>query len=441
MRSVFFVSLGCDKNLVDSEYMLGALADKGYVITDDESGADVIVVNTCSFILDARDESVETILEMTKYKDSGSCKALIVAGCLAQSYGSDILDELPQVDAVIGTNSFARLPEVVERIYAGERFVVKDELKGFPKTSGRRLITTGGHSEYLKIAEGCDKHCTYCAIPQFRGGYRSVPMQQLIDEAKDLVSQGVVELNLVAQETTLYGVDIYGKKMLHELINELCKIDELHWIRILYCYPEEIYPELIDTIASQTKVCKYLDMPIQHCNDEILRLMGRRTNKAELECIIEKLRDKIPDIALRTTLIAGFPSETEAQHEELKSFVRDMRFDRLGAFAYSKEDGTPAASMAGQIDDDVKQKRVENLMLAQQEVSLERNKSLIGKELEVFVEGYIPDDNVYIGRTYADAPKIDGYMFFSSEERLNSGDFAMCRITDCSEYDLYGEII
>ncbi len=441
MRSVFFVSLGCDKNLVDSEYMLGMLAEKGYVITDDEANADVIVVNTCSFILDARDESVENILEMTKYKDSGSCHALIVAGCLAQSYGSDILDELPQVDAVIGTNSFSEFPKIIDRIYNGERFVVKDELKGFPKMSGRRLITTGGHSEYLKIAEGCDKHCSYCAIPQFRGGYRSVPMEQLIDEAKYLASQGVVELNLVAQETTLYGTDLYGRKVLHELINELCKIEELRGIRILYCYPEEIYDELIDTIAAQPKVYKYLDMPIQHCSDEILRLMGRKTCKAELVEIVNRLRERIPGVALRTTLISGFPSESEEQHEELKEFIKDMRFDRLGAFAYSREDGTPAASMPGQVDDEVKQERVEELMLIQQEISHERNKSFIGKELEVFVEGFIPDDDVYIGRTYADAPKIDGYMFFSSDEHHESGDFVQCRVTDCSEYDLYGEII
>ena len=441
MRKVLFVSLGCDKNLVDSEYMLGSLAGKGYEITDDETAADVIVINTCSFIHDARDESVQNILDMIRYKEKGPCRALIVTGCLAESYGRDILDELPQVDAVVGTNSFDELADVIDKAYSGERTVVKKELKGFPKTCGKRLITTGGHYEYLKIAEGCSKRCSYCAIPQFRGNYRSVPMEQLLEEAAYLAAQGVVELNLVAQETTMYGVDIYGKKMLHVLLEKLCKIEGLHWIRVLYCYPEEIYPELIAVMRSQRAICNYIDMPVQHCSNDILKAMNRRTDKQELMNIVGALRSAIPDIAIRTTLISGFPSETKEQHAELLEFVKEMKFDRLGAFAYSREDGTAAAQMPSQISEDVKVARVEDIMLMQQEISAQRNKSFIGKELEVFVEGYMPDDDVYIGRTYADAPNIDGYVFFESAKRLESGTFVRCLIKDFSEYDLYGELL
>lgn len=441
MRKVLFISLGCDKNLVDSEHMLGSLARGGYEMTDDEADADVVIINTCSFIHDARDESVSNILDMARLKDEGSLKALIVTGCLAESYGQDILDELDEVDAVIGTNSFDELPSGIDRVYAGERFVVKKSLDGFPKTSGGRVVTTGGHFEYLKIAEGCDKRCSYCAIPKFRGSYRSVPMEQLLDEAGTLADEGVVELCLVAQETTLYGVDIYGEKMLHVLLNELCKIDGLHWIRILYCYPEEIYPELIETIKNQPKICNYLDIPIQHCSNDILRRMRRRTTKAELIQMIKNLRREIPDIALRTTLICGFPGESMAQHEELLDFIREMKFDRLGAFAYSREDDTPAAAMPDQIDEDEKRRRVEAVMLLQQEISEKRNESLKGAVMEVFVEGYIPDDGVYIGRSYADAHDIDGYVFFESDKSLDSGAFVNVKITGYSQYDLIGVLI
>ncbi len=378
---------------------------------------------------------------MLRYKEEGSCRALIVAGCLAQSYGKDILDELPQVDAVIGTNSLEALKEAIDKAYAGKRSVVRNRLKGFPKLSGKRLVTTGGHFEYLMIAEGCDICCSYCAIPQFRGSYRSVPMEQLLDEARELVKGGVSELNLVAQETTLYGVDLFEKKSLHILLNALCEIEGLRWIRLLYCYPEEIYPELIQTIKNQPKICNYLDIPIQHCNDEILGLMRRRTNKKELIDMISRLRESMPDIALRTSLISGFPSESEEQHRELLEFVREVGFDRLGVFAYSKEDGTPAAAMEYLFEEEIKQRRVEEIMLAQQEISAMRNESFIGRELEVFVEGYIPDEGIYIGRTYADAHNIDGYIFFESDKQLESGVFVNCRVTDFSEYDLYGELI
>ncbi len=441
MDKILFVSLGCDKNLVDTEYMIGALAKEGYSVTNEEAEADVIVVNTCSFIRDARDESVETILEMTERKKEGSCKTLIIAGCLAERYGDEILTELPEVDAVIGTNSYGQLPEILRRIAAGERLVAKEPLTGFPKTEGGRILTTGGHFSYLKIAEGCDRRCTYCAIPALRGGYRSVPMEKLIREAETLAEAGVKELNLVAQETTRYGVDLYGEKRLHVLLEKLCAIEGLHWIRILYCYPEEIYPELIETMKNQPKICRYLDLPIQHCSDEILRRMGRRTDKKSLTRIIETLREAMPDIVLRTTLITGFPGETDAQHAELLDFVEETAFDRLGVFCYSREEGTPAAEMPDQVDEETKERRREEIMLLQQEISLEKNQERIGQELEVFVEGYLPEDGVYAGRTYADAPNIDGYLFLTTDRTLSSGMFVRCIVTEASEYDLAGECI
>ncbi len=441
MKKVFFTSLGCDKNLVDSEYMLGSLVNAGYEIVQSEEEAEVIVVNTCSFICDARDESVETLLEMIRYKDSGNCKALIVCGCLAQAYGEDILEELPQVDAVIGTSGYDELIATLERIGIGERTVVKKELGRIPNVSGKRVSVTGGHYEYLKIAEGCKKNCSYCSIPKLRGPYRSVPMEKLLDEAGYLADRGVSELILVAQETTLYGVDIYGKKSLHILLASLCGIEALKRIRIMYCYPEEIYPELIDIIANEPKICNYIDMPIQHCNNDILKAMGRRTDKGALLKMIAALRESIPGVVLRTTLISGFPNETEEQHEELKRFVEEVRFDRLGVFAYSKEEGTYAATLPGQVSEEVKARRAEELMLIQQRISLEKNEKKIGSVMEVFVEGYMPEDEVYVGRTYADAPDVDGYIFFSSDDNPNSGDFVNCLVTGASEYDLIGETI
>lgn len=441
MKKVLFISLGCDKNLVDTEYMIGALARHGYTVTDDETQADVIVVNTCSFVHDAQDESVSNILEMTKNKDAGTCRALIITGCMAQSYGEEILEELPQVDAVVGTSAYDDLPQILDRVMKGERLVVKKPLDAHPEKHGVRIPTTGGHFEYLKIAEGCGKNCSYCVIPKLRGPYRSVPMEDLLEEAKALADGGVVELELVAQETTLYGTDLYGKKCLHELLEKLCRIEGLRWIRILYCYPEEIYPELIETIRKEPKICHYLDIPIQHCSDEILRNMYRRTRKEELTGMIARLREAIPDIVLRTTLITGFPGETQEQHEEMLDFVREMRFERLGVFTYSREDGTPAAQMDGQIPEEEKERRKEELMLLQQEISREKNIERIGQELEVFVEGYMPEDDVYVGRSYGDAPNIDGFVFFHSEEKLQSGEFAKCRIREASEYDLIGERI
>ena len=438
--NIFFVSLGCDKNLVDSEEMLGALTSGGYRITDDESKADVIIINTCCFIHDAKEESIQTILEMASYKEQGSCKALIVTGCLAQRYKEEITQEIPEVDAVLGTNSQDSLLEAVSKALEGKVTHIFTPLEGIPELPGKRMMTTGGYYEYLKIAEGCDKHCTYCIIPSIRGSYRSVPMEKLISQAEELAEQGVKELILVAQETTLYGKDLYGEKSLHLLLKKLCQIPGIQWIRILYCYPEEIYPELIDTIRTEKKICHYLDLPIQHASDRILKKMGRRTTKQQLKDIVGELRKNIPDIMLRTTLITGFPGETAEDHEELMEFVNEMEFERLGVFTYSPEENTPAALMDDQIEEEVKENRKEELMELQQEISLDNGEKLIGKTLTVMVEGKVADENAYVGRTYGDAPGIDGYIFINTGELLMSGDFVRVIVTGALEYDLIGEI-
>ena len=438
--NIFFVSLGCDKNLVDSEEMLGALTSGGYRITDDESKADVIIVNTCCFIHDAKEESIQAILEMASYKEQGNCKALIVTGCLAQRYKEEITQEIPEVDAVLGTNSQDSILEAVSKALEGKVTHIFTPLEGIPDLPGKRMMTTGGYYEYLKIAEGCDKHCTYCIIPSIRGSYRSVPMEKLISQAEELAEQGVKELILVAQETTLYGKDLYGEKSLHLLLKKLCQIPGIHWIRILYCYPEEIYPELIDTIRTEKKICHYLDLPIQHASDRILKKMGRRTTKQQLKDIVGELRRNIPDIMLRTTLITGFPGETAEDHEELMEFVNEMEFERLGVFTYSPEENTPAALMENQIEEEVKENRKEELMELQQEISLDNGEKLIGKTLTVMVEGKVADENAYVGRTYGDAPGIDGYIFINTGELLMSGDFVRVKVTGALEYDLIGEI-
>ena len=438
--NILFISLGCDKNLVDSEQMLGLLTQKGFTLTDDETQADVIVINTCCFIHDAKEESIQNILEMAEYRKSGRCKALIVTGCLAQRYKQEIIDEIEEVDAVIGTTAHDEIFEVIEKTLAGQKELDIQDVDRLVEIDAKRVVTTGGHYAHLKIAEGCDKHCTYCIIPKIRGSYRSVPVERLLKEAQDLADQGVKELSLVAQETTLYGVDLYGKKSLHILLKKLCEIKGIRWIRVLYCYPEEIYDELIETIRDEKKICHYLDLPIQHASDRILKRMGRRTSRAQLEEIIEKLRREIPDIALRTTLITGFPGETQEDHEELMAFVDEMEFDRLGVFTYSQEEDTPAASMEDQIDEEVKKDRQEELMELQQEVSLDKNEEKIGRTMLAMVEGYLSDENVYVARTYADAPGIDGYLFIDTAETLMSGDFAKVKITGALEYDLTGEL-
>ncbi|MBS6765443.1 MAG: 30S ribosomal protein S12 methylthiotransferase RimO [Clostridium sp.] len=438
---ILFISLGCDKNLVDTEVMLGLLASRGYQMTDDESEADIIVINTCCFIHDAKEESIQNILEMAEYKKDGSLKALVVTGCLAERYRQEILDEIPEVDAVLGTTSYDKILEAVDGALKGKHSVTMSDINGIPDVEAKRLVTTGGHFAYLKIAEGCDKHCTYCIIPKIRGNFRSVPMEKLITEAQYLADQGVKELILVAQETTLYGIDIYGEKSLHLLLKELCRIQGIRWIRILYCYPEEITDELIQVMKEEEKICHYLDLPIQHANDDILKRMGRRTSKQELTDMIQKLRREIPDICLRTTLITGFPGETAEQHEELMEFVDAMEFDRLGVFTYSPEEDTPAALMPDQIDEEVKAERQADLMELQQEIAFDNAESMIGREVLVMIEGKVSDVNAYVGRTYRDAPNVDGLIFVNTEEELMSGDFAKVSVSGAVEYDLIGGLV
>ncbi len=439
--NILFISLGCDKNLVDSEVMLGLLDAKGYKIVDDENEADIIVVNTCCFIHDAKEESIQTILEMAEYKKDGRLKALIVTGCLAQRYQQEILDEIPEVDAVLGTTSYDKIVETVEEALEGNGHVQLSDIDALPLVNTKRLVTTGGHFAYLKIAEGCDKHCTYCIIPKLRGNYRSVPMERLVKEAEELAEQGVKELILVAQETTVYGKDIYGEKSLHKLLKELCKVGGIQWIRLLYCYPEEIDDALIQVMKEEKKICHYLDLPIQHASDEVLRRMGRRTSKEQLVDIIGKLRSEIPDITLRTTLITGFPGETEEQHEELMEFVDEMEFDRLGVFTYSPEEDTPAAEMPDQISEEVKKDRQAEIMELQQDIAFEQAENMVGREMLVMIEGKVADENAYVGRTYKDAPNVDGFIFINTEEELMSGDFAKVKVTGALEYDLIGELL
>ena len=437
---IMFISLGCDKNLVDSEKMLGMLADKGFEFTDDESEAEVAVVNTCTFIHDAKEESINTLIEMGQYKTEGKLKALIATGCLAQRYHEEIREEIPEVDAILGTTAIEHIVEAVEEVLAGEKSEHMEDIQYLAATKGRRVVTTGGHFAYLKIAEGCDKFCTYCIIPKVRGRFRSVPMEDLLTEAKSLAAQGVKELILVAQETTLYGKDLYGKKCLAELLHKLCEIEDLYWIRILYCYPEEIDDELIAAIRDEEKVVPYLDLPIQHASDTILKRMGRRTSNEDLRRIIGKLRAEIPNIALRTSLITGFPGETEEDHEELYRFVNEMEFDRLGVFTYSREENTPAAVMPNQIDEEVKEARRDEIMELQQAIAFEKAEDMIGQVLWCMIEGKVADEDVYVGRTYKDAPNVDGYIFVQTPATLMTGDFVKVQVTDSNEYDLIGEI-
>lgn len=439
--NIFFVSLGCDKNLVDSEMMITSLRKNGFVLTDDIEDADVIVVNTCCFIGDAKEESINTLIEMGGYKE-GRCKLLVAAGCLAQRYHNEIKEDIPEVDLIVGTMGYEDLSEKINEALGGKG--VLESLKDIdylPTPLTDRDSMSGGYYAYLKIAEGCDKCCTYCVIPKVRGHYRSVPMDNLIAQAKHLVANGAKELILVAQETTLYGKDIYGEKSLPKLLEELSKIDELKWIRILYCYPEEITDELISAIKNLPKVCHYLDMPIQHGSDDVLRRMGRWTNREQIEKTVAKLREEIPDIALRTTLITGFPGETEDDFEQVKEFVKKMEFDRLGVFTYSREVDTPAAEMDGQIDEEVKEARRDEIMQIQQDIAFDKSNSRVGEIYEVMIEGRLPDEGVYIARTYMDAPDVDGYVFIQSDYNLDSGDFVKVEVTRSDEYDLIAEII
>lgn len=458
MKNVLFVSLGCDKNLVDSEKMLGLLNEAGYRVAQEESEADAIVVNTCCFIHDAKEESVETILEMAEWKKKGRLKALIVTGCMAQRYQDEIQQEIPEVDAVIGTTGYTEIVPILDEILAEaeasqeEAAVEEPKEKSFvnccpsidllpASLADKRVVTTGGYTAYLKIAEGCNKRCTYCIIPYIRGHYRSFPMEDLLEEARRLAEGGVKELILIAQETTVYGMDCYGRKALPELLTKLCEIEGIEWIRILYCYPEEITDELIAVMKKEKKICHYLDIPIQHSEDTILKRMGRRTNRAELVSLVEKLRKEIPDIVLRTTLITGFPGETEEEFKNMVDFVDSMEFDRLGVFPYSAEEGTKAAEMDGQITEEVKESRRDEIMALQQEISADKAASRIDDEMSVLIEGYLYEDDIYIGRTYMDAPKVDGNVFVRAEEELISGDIVPVRITGANEYDLMGDVI
>lgn len=436
---IFFVSLGCDKNLVDSEMMIGMLAKSGHTITDDEKEADVVVVNTCCFILDAKQESIDTILQMAELKKNASLKVLIVTGCLGERYREEIQAEIPQVDAILGTNSFDLIVQTIDEVMEGKKQNHFTDIQDTPVFGKERMVTTGGHYAYLKIAEGCDKHCTYCIIPKIRGDFRSVPMEVLLKEAQKLAHDGVKELILVAQETTVYGKDLYGKKVLPELLEKLAAIEELQFIRILYCYPEEITDELIAVIKKEPKICHYLDMPIQHAADPILKRMGRRTSHEQLHSIITKLRTEIPDICLRTTLITGFPGETKQDFALLKEFVKEMRFDRLGVFPYSPEEGTPAARMKKQIPTFLKKMRRNEIMRLQQKIAFEKAEEMIGQKLSVMIEGKLPEDGVFIGRTYKDAPNVDGMVFVNSDRELVTGDVVTVGITDFHEYDLIGE--
>lgn len=439
-KKVFFVSLGCDKNLVDSEIMLGMLMERGYVFTDEETEAEAAVVNTCCFIGDAKEESVNTILELAALRKSGSLKALLVTGCLAERYREEIRKEIAEVDAVLGTTAMDRIADTLDQVFAGSAQDQYSALDKMPLTDRKRVLTTGGHFAYLKIAEGCDKHCTYCIIPKVRGPYRSIPMESLLREAETLAGQGVKELILVAQETTVYGVDLYGHKALPELLRKLCQIEGLVWIRLLYCYPEEIDEELICVMKEEEKICHYLDLPIQHASDAVLRRMGRRTNRAELFQTIRRLREAIPDICLRTTLISGFPGETKEDHAMLLSFVEAAAFDRLGVFPYSREEDTAAAKMSGQIPKKVKHARRDEIMALQQEIAFSKAADMEGKTLLVMVEGKVADEDAYVARTYRDAPDVDGFLFFHAERELMTGDFVKVRVTGACEYDLMGEL-
>lgn len=437
---IIFVSLGCDKNLVDTEMMLGMLSEKGYSFTDDEDEADIAVVNTCCFINDAKEESIDSLIALGEKKKDGKLKGLIAAGCLAQRYAEEIRKEIPEVDVIVGTNAFDKIAEAVDAVASKRRSDFMEDIHAEPVFGRKRMITTGGHYAYLKIAEGCDKHCTYCIIPKVRGNYRSVPMEALVAEAAGLAENGVKELILVAQETTLYGMDLYGKKMLPKLLKELCRIPGLYWIRILYCYPEEITEELISAIKEEKKICHYLDIPIQHASDRILKKMGRKTSNEELRNKIGRLREEIPDICLRTTLIAGFPGETKEDHEAAMGFIDEMEFDRLGVFTYSAEENTPAAEFPDQIEEGQKEDWQAELMELQQEIAFDKASLMIGVESYIMIEGKVADENVYVGRTYKDAPNVDGLIFINTEKELMSGDFVKVKVTGSYEYDLIGEI-
>lgn len=441
--NVAFVSLGCDKNLVDSEIMLGLLNKAGYNIVYDEAEADVIIINTCCFIESAIEESIETVLEVSQYKVSGNCKALIVTGCMAQRYKEDVFAEMPEVDAIVGTASYEKIVETISEVLEGKKVQILNDIDSTinENIAYNRILTTAGYYAYLKIAEGCNNHCTYCIIPKVRGKYRSRTIDSLVSEAEMLAKQGVKELIIVAQDTTQYGIDLYGEKKLPELLKKLCAIEELEWIRLLYAYPEQITDELIKIMATEPKICKYLDMPIQHSNDNILKRMARRSSQAQIREVISKLRKSMPDIALRTTLITGFPGETQEEFDDMLEFVKDIKFERLGVFTYSQEEDTPAYKYDNQIDEAIKLERKETILELQKAISAQKCEASIAKTFKVLVEGKLPEDNIYCGRTYKDAPDIDGLVFINSDSEIISGEFVSVCIKQATDYDLVGVIL
>ncbi len=439
MYKVSMVSLGCPKNQVDAEQMLYTLKNAGFELTPAEADADAIIINTCGFIESAKAEAIENILEAAKYKDEGNCKALIVTGCLAERYQSDVTEEIPEVDVCVGIGSNGKIAEIVKNAIEGKgenSFGAKEDLD----LNTKRILGGYPFTAYLKVADGCNNCCTYCAIPKIRGKMRSRKIEDCVNEAKELAANGVRELIVVAQDTTAYGSDIYGKPMLSQLLKELCKIDGIHWIRTLYTYPDKIDDELLETIKNEEKLIKYLDIPIQHANSEILRKMNRKGSREELEALIEKIRKTVPEMTLRTTLITGFPGESEEQFTELCEFVKETRFDRLGCFAYSPEEDTVAALMPDQIDEQTKVSRMENIMEMQMDIMREKNEEKIGTVTEVLIEGWDDYIKCYFGRTVYDAPEVDGKIFFMSSRPLIIGDFAKVQINDCLDYDLLGEL-
>ena len=439
-HTIGMISLGCAKNQVNAEHMLWLLRQAGYEISPDPDGAELVIVNTCGFIESAKTEAIDNILAMAQLKAEGRIQKILVTGCLAQRYQEEILQEMPEVDGVLGTGSYFDVANAVGQVLSGKRYKRFDDINADQSEDGR-ILTTPEYYAYLKIAEGCDNHCAYCIIPKLRGKLRSRPIEELVKEAEQLASDGVKELIVVAQDPSRYGLDLYGERKLAELLRQLCRIDGFVWIRVHYLYPDEMSQELIDVLANEPKIVKYLDIPIQHANDTILKRMRRRTSNADLVKIITHLRERIPDITLRTTLICGFPGETQEMHEELMQFINDMEFDRLGAFTYSPEEGTPAAEFTNQVDENLKKDWQADVMELQEEIIFDKNETMKGRELYVFIEGKVSDENAYVGRTYRDAPDVDGYIFINTDEELMTGDISKVRVTGAYEYDLIGELI
>lgn len=438
---VFIESLGCSKNLVDSEVMMGLLSQYDFEITKDQYEADIIIVNTCGFIESAKQESIDMIVELGTLKTNGNCKVLVVAGCLAERYSKELVEELPEVDAVIGTGNYPEIIKVIHGALKGEKIIKSGNVNIEISEELPRILSTPKFMGYLKIAEGCDNCCTYCIIPKLRGNYRSRKIEYIIEEAKEMAQRGIKEVILIAQDTSRYGIDLYKEYKLPELLKRLGQIEGIKWIRILYCYPDKISDELINAIAEEKKVCKYIDVPIQHCNDEILRRMNRKTNKEHILQVIQKLRNKIPNMHIRTSLIVGFPGETKEQFEELKRFVEEVKFDRLGVFTYSQEEDTPAAKLENQVDEEVKEQRRDEIMAIQKDVSFQKNMEKIGNVYDILIEEKIEEEDVYVGRTAYDAPEVDGVVYVNSTKLLNIGDLVKVQITDTLEYDLLGEIL